>query len=167
MRGLGLVGILVTIAILIVLWANSTSEVATVNKNVRPQVEQMAGVDETGRRVADSYTLKTLSNDGGKLRGMTVATMSPDSPMRSFYGLKEGDTIVEVSQRGGVMTKANEMDPELMRAFIAEAYQFKQPMVVERAGKRITLNPVDKSKPGPKENGSDLPAELKDLTKGR
>src|SRR4051812_47223609 len=119
MRGLGLVGLLVTIAILIVLWANSTSEIAKVNKNVRPQVEQMAGVDESGRHVADSYTLKSTMTDSGKLRGMTVSTMTPDSPMRSFYGLKENDLIVEVSQRGGVMTKANEMDPELMRAFIA------------------------------------------------
>src|ERR1051325_11023349 len=38
MQGLGLVGLLVVIAIILILWTRSTLQISSVNKNVRPRV---------------------------------------------------------------------------------------------------------------------------------
>src|SRR5256885_841039 len=103
MRALfGLVSLLVVVAIVMYLFAQHTSQVSNVNKNVRPQVEQLAGVDENGARVTESYTLDP-ETDNGKLKGMKVTKLAPDSAMRKFYGLQEGDLITEASPQGSVM----------------------------------------------------------------
>ena len=66
--------------------------------------------------------------------------------MKSFYGLQEGDVIVEVYAEGGVMMRADqENDAELFKAQVAEAYQLKQPIIVKRGGKEIKLEGSNKT----------------------
>jgi hypothetical protein len=137
MQALGLVGLLVVVAILIMLWANSTSQVAKTSKQVRPQVEQLAGVDPSGGRVTDTYSLDRVE-ENGRFRGLRVTQLAPNSPMRSFYGLQDGDLIIEVGASGAMMA-ARDNDAETLKSLVASAYQTKQPLVVERDGKPVTL----------------------------
>ena len=138
MKGLGLLGLLVVIAILLLLYSQSLGPVAKTQKEVRPQVEQLAGVDAGGGRVKDSYTLEPVM-EGGALRGLRVTRLGPSSAMRSFYGLERGDVIVEAGGQGGVMWNVREADAGLLEAKVAEAYQLKQPLVILRDGQRLTL----------------------------
>lgn len=140
MRGLGLVGLLVVVAIIFILWTQNASQVAKTNKAVRPQAEQMAGVDASGQRVSGTYTLEEVS-ENGRFKGMKVLTITDDSMMKSFYGLQVGDVITDVYARGTSMKSTIGSDPEMMKSLIAEAYASKQPLVVVRNNSSITLQP--------------------------
>lgn len=140
MRAFGLVGLLVVVAIMLIVWTQNTSQVAKVHKDVRPQVEQLAGRDSSGAAVSGTYELEEVT-EGGTFRGLRVKSIDANSAMKSFYGLEQGDVIIEFAQRGGVTTKARDSDPESMKAFIAEAYQFQQPLIVTRGGHTLTLKP--------------------------
>src|SRR3954454_1056711 len=102
MQGIGLLALLVVLAIILILFSQHTAQVASVNKEVRPQVEQIAGVDESGKPVKDTYTLQTV-NENGHLKGLKVVQLAPSSPMRKFYGLEQNDLILEASPGGGVL----------------------------------------------------------------
>jgi len=141
MRGLGLVALLVVIALLLVFYARIAVPIAKTGQTIKPQVQQLAGTDENGTRVASTYELKTVPG-----RGLKVIDMAPTSAMRRYYGLEKGDIIVVVNARGGVPMTIKETDPETLKAFVEEAYQVKQPLVIERNGKQLTL-PVE-IKPG-------------------
>jgi hypothetical protein len=138
MQGIGLLALLVVLAIILVLFAQHTSQVASVNKEVRPQVEQIAGVDESGKPVTHTYTLQAV-NENGHLKGLKVVQLAPSSPMRKFYGLQEGDIITEASPQGGVMMSVKDNDASTMRDYVAAGYQAKQPLLVLRDGKQLTL----------------------------
>ena len=76
MRGLGLVALLVVIAIIFILFTQDAQHAAKVQKEVRPQVEQLAGVDASGQRVSDSYSLEPVE-EHGRFSGERVNRSSP------------------------------------------------------------------------------------------
>lgn len=152
MRGLGLVAILVVICILLIIYAQYVLPVAKIGKQVKPQVQQLAGTDERGNRVSDSYTLK---NEFG--RGLRVIELSRNSAMRAFYGLDKGDLILEVTARGGLPMTLKETDADTMKAYVAEAYQFQLPIVIERKGQRMTLPNKDQKPATPESPGTASP----------
>src|SRR3954471_19337066 len=119
--GLGLLALLVVVAIILVLQAYVT--VPTVHKGMeaREQAQQIAGVDESGGRVSDSYDLKT-EMDGGKIRGLRVTRVSSTSPMKTYYGLQKDDVIIEYGAAGSMMKVRETDDAELAKAMVAEAY---------------------------------------------
>ena len=138
MQGIGLLALLVVLAIILILFSQHTSQVASVNKEVRPQVEQIAGVDESGRPVKDTYTLQAV-NENGHLKGLKVVQLAPSSPMRKFYGLEQNDLILEASPGGGVLMSVKDTDATTLRDYVAAGYQAKQPLVVLRGDKQLTL----------------------------
>ena len=59
-----------------------------------------------------------------------------------YPGLEVGDLITEAAGQGGLFYKAREEnDPEMMKAKIAEAYQYKMPLTVMRGTQSMTLAP--------------------------
>ena len=151
MRGLGLVALLVVVAILLLLYVRIAIPIAKTGQTIKPQVQQLAGTDENGTRVSSTYELKAVFG-----RGLKVIDMAPNSAMRRYYGLEKGDLIVVVNARGGVPMTIKETDADTLKEFVAAAYQEKQPLVIERNGKQITL-PVT-NKPGePQQHSEDDP----------
>jgi hypothetical protein len=136
-----LVALLVVVAILLLLYVRIAIPIAKTGQQVKPHVQQLAGTDENGTRVALTYELKAVPG-----RGLKVIDMAPSSAMRRFYGLEKGDLIIVVHARGGVPMTIKETDADTLKAYVEEAYQVKQPLIVERKGKQITL-PVE-HKPG-------------------
>src|SRR4051794_20922737 len=107
MRGIGLLALLVVVAIIFILFTQDAQHAGKVQKEVRPQVEQLAGVDASGQRVSDTYSLEAVE-EHGRFHGERVKSIQPNSMMKSFYGLQEGDVIIEVGAQGGVMMRADQ-----------------------------------------------------------
>src|SRR3712207_3253050 len=100
MKGFGILALLVVVAIMLLLYSQSLGPVAQTQKEVRPQVEQMAGVDATGARVKDSYALEEAQDPASGQRGLRVTRLSDTSAMREFYGLQKNDLILEAGGGG-------------------------------------------------------------------
>ena len=92
--GFGLLALLVVVAIILILQANVTIPTVQKGMEAREQASQIAGVDETGGRVMDTYDLKEVM-DGGRLRGMRVTRIKAGSAMQQYYGLRKDDVITE------------------------------------------------------------------------
>jgi hypothetical protein len=151
--GLGLLALLVVVAIILLLYSQHTIPAVQKGQEARHQAEQIAGVDESGGRVSDSYDLKTES-DGGKMRGLRVTRISSTSPMKTYYGLQIGDVIIEYGAAGSMMKVRETNDAELAKAMVAEAYQRHQPLTVLRNGAPVKLDGEEK-KPAPGADGAD------------
>jgi hypothetical protein len=134
----GLVSLLVCVGIIMWLFSMQAGTVSTVNKNVRPQVEQLSGRGEGGMTSIESIKFEPQT-EGGKTASLLVTSLVPGGPMEKYFGLKQFDTIVEV-ERNGMRTKIREFnDPQLAEAQVLEAYQYKGTLVVMRNGQRLTL----------------------------
>lgn len=140
----GLAGLLVTIAILAILWSSSMQQTARSGNVAREAAEQIAGVESSGLggRVSDHMQLGEYTSNG-KLEAITVKKLETGSSMQTYYGLRQGDQIVEV----GPM-KVRDMDGGLATAMVQEAYQRQSPLVVWRNGQRLEL-PREKEKAVP------------------
>src|SRR5688572_5561960 len=91
----GLVGLLVCVAILMKLFADSAGPVTKAGAKAQTEARQMAGRDEaTGGSAADALTLEPAQR-GGKTIGMTVKTVAAGSAMQKFYGLQANDVITQ------------------------------------------------------------------------
>src|SRR5687768_12338656 len=97
--GVGLLALLVVVAIMLVMYSQFTLPAVKQGKTAQDQAAQIAGVDESGKRVSDTYDLKSESS-GGKLSGLRVTRIAATSPMRSYYGLQQDDVIVEFGAAG-------------------------------------------------------------------
>ena len=137
--GFGLLALLVVVAIILIVQANVTIPTVQKGMEAREQASQIAGVDETGGRVMDTYDLKEVM-DGGKLRGLRVTRIKAGSPMQTYYGLQKDDLIVEYGAAGSMMPVRQESDADLVKAMIAEAYQRHQPITVVRNGQQLKLD---------------------------
>ena len=153
--GFGLLALLVVVAIILVLQAYVTGPTLHKGVEARGQAQQIAGVDENGGRVSDSYDLKA-EMDAGKLRGLRVTRISSTSPMKTYYGLQKDDVIVEYGAAGNLMKVREESDADLAKSMVAEAYQRHQPLVVLRNGQPVKLDGEAKKLPGqPSPNAAD------------
>ena len=142
--GFGLLALLVVVAIILLLYSQFTLPAVKQGKHAQDQAAQIAGVDESGNRVSDSYDLKA-EMDGGKVRGLRVTRLSTNSPMKTYYGLQKDDVIIEYGAAGSMMKVRETDDSELAKAMVAEAYQRHQPLVVLRNGAPVTLDGENKT----------------------
>jgi hypothetical protein len=100
------------------------------------QASQIAGRDDSGTPVGDTIALEEQDSTDGHLRGLSVKTVLPTSPMVTAYGLQAGDEIIEI---GGLSIR--DSDPELAKAQVYESYARNQSLTVLRAGQQLTINP--------------------------
>lgn len=132
----GLVGLLVTVAVLAYVWSFYTAQVATSGSQARQVAEQIAGVESSGLGGRASDWLKlTDYSPNGTLQGITVTQVAAGSSMQTYYGVQAGDRIVNV----GPQSVKDIADAELAKSLIAEAYQRQWVLVVMRGGERLQL----------------------------
>jgi hypothetical protein len=133
----GLAGLLITLGVIILILNYAvlpyTKEVSTVNKKVRPQVEQIAG-EKDGMRTTESIKMEPQTSNG-KTNSLLVTSIVVGGPMESYFGLKRNDSIVEVNG----MKVRDWNDGEMAVAQALEAYQRKGTLTVVRDGETITL----------------------------
>lgn len=157
--GIGFIGLLISMFIVLYLWSPHTAQVSQTYTTMKPQVEKLAGRDETGMKNQDSIKLEAQQSSG-RLKGILVTSIVAGGPMQKHMGLQADDLIVEVGM-GGSLTKVGDITggAEMVIALIWQAPQQNQPLVVERAGQRITLpqtpgtvTPAPTNTPPPKKN---------------
>jgi hypothetical protein len=144
----GLVGILITIGVIV--WIMSAVELPSaqqavnVQKQVTPQVQQIAGSGVTpgGGSMRFNESMKCeLQTSGGQSSSILVTEVDPVGPAARYYTLKRGDSIVEVGQLGPVRGSSTITSSEDALIFVMDAYQHQQPLVVIRDGQKLTLPP--------------------------
>ncbi len=136
----GLVGLLVTVAIMVWLFSmyvGGTGGVAHQGNLARQQAQQLAGRDDSGMTTAQSITL--VAEPANRATGLLVTGLVAGGPMQTHFGLMRNDLIVEIGTQGGLQRVRDFNDPELAKAMALEAFQRGQPLVVLRGEQRLTL----------------------------
>jgi C-terminal processing protease CtpA/Prc len=135
----GIAAFLVCIGVIVwimsAIWLPSAKQSLDVKKRVEPQVQQMAGRDAaTGRPVSESIKL-AADKSGGRTNGFIVTSIVEDGALAKFYGLKRGDSIVEIGPQ-----TAKEIDQvDAAKDFLTDAFQRQSEIVVIRDGTKLTL----------------------------
>src|SRR5207253_9438236 len=121
----GLVGLLVAIGVITMIMSKRlTYDKAAIDagKQATAQVQQVAGRDEDGKDVRRSFTAD--ADDSSKMNGVIITSIEAGSALEKFYGLKRGDTVVEIQSRA-----VKEMgSPAEAKDFIADSYARQQPL---------------------------------------
>jgi membrane-associated protease RseP (regulator of RpoE activity) len=134
----GLLALLITVAIILVvasMYYGGSQGVAKTGKRMQQQATQISGRGPDKVPVTQSITY-VEPNAGDRLDSLEVASVTTGGAMEA-YGVQAGDTIVEVN--GMAIRDVPMGDVELARAWVAEAYQRQQTLVVLRNGQRIEL----------------------------
>ena len=146
MRMFGLVGLLVVIGIMVWWFASSTSSISRPASKARDEAAQIAGTDTaTGGRASESAEID-LVTAGGKPDSILVTKVVPGGAYEKYFGLKQDDAIIELGPlpvKGHPSISSNED----ASAFLMDAYQKKQPIVVVRDGNPIKLPHANQAKP--------------------
>ena len=130
----GLVGLLVTLAIILMLF-KTQAPALKAGKKAQDQARQMVGRDEDGNRVTDAVTLDARDR-AGKMESVVVSDITPNSAIQQRYGLQKGDVII---QMGDLNVRDNMSSPEEAKDFLLKAYQDNREVVVIRGWDKLTL----------------------------
>src|SRR5436309_236066 len=132
----GLAAVLITIGVIVVIMKSavlpSYQQAATVQKKVKPQVQQIAGQDTDGQ---DARTTISLDGEtsGGKMNSVVVTAIDTTGAMARYFGLQKGDSIVEIAPQNGAMMPVKEMDSaSAAKDELLSAYQNSQQIIVVR-----------------------------------
>src|SRR2546421_2579825 len=132
----GLVGILITLGVII--WIMTKTELpqmqqaATIQKEVTPQVNQIAGNSASGNMRFNESLKVELQQSGGKSNSILVTDVDGAGPAAGYYTLKRGDSIVEVGNLGPVRDSNTITSSDDAMVFVMDAYQHQQPLIVVR-----------------------------------
>ena len=134
----GLVGLLVTAGIIIMLMKIGYHPADQIERGrpAKEQAEQWAGVSD-GVKVRDTIRYSSFES-GGRFRGLMIDEMTPESPMRKFYHLKENDVVVEAMEMN-----FRDYSFDEAKAFVETAYQRTGRITILRDGQRIRLTPTE------------------------
>lgn len=139
----GLVSVLVTLGIIILVMSmmlDKETGSIPVALEAREEAKQIAGVGKDGEAATQSAFFEE-DTAGGKLRRLTTLRVVPGGAYDTYFGLQQGDEIVEIEQFGS-MTKIRDMgDAGLAEAAVSDAYARNQHIIVNRDGQRLTLPP--------------------------
>jgi hypothetical protein len=133
----GLVALLVTVAIILFvasMYYGGSRGVIKTGARLQDEATQISGRGPDKVPVTQSITY--LASSGGRLDALEVESVTAGGAME-LYGVRAGDQIVEVN--GIAMRDVPMGDEELAKAWVAEAYQRQQSLVVMRGGQRIEL----------------------------
>ena len=134
----GIAGLLVTIGVMVWIMSAitlpSAKQALDAQRKVTPQVQQMAGRGADGRPASESIKLREDSSNG-RINGFIVTQIQVEGPLEKFYGLKHGDSIIEI----GPQTAREVGSVASAKDFLTDAYQHQQQIVVMRDGQKVTL----------------------------
>jgi hypothetical protein len=159
MRGMfGLVGLLVTVAVIAVIFVKMEAPVATQGRKAQDQAQQISGHGDDGRAMTDSFKTEP-QEQGGKLKALLVTEVTSGGAADDYYGLKKGDVVTSIEMPHLGWQKISDSltnDATMSKINIQEAYQAAMHIVVMRNGKQITLPPLANStaSPAPAVTGS-------------
>src|SRR4051812_37979875 len=125
--GFGLIGLLIVIGVIVWIMHKSTlpytQEVLKQGETAKKQVNQFAGNSQDGSmRFSDSVTLETESS-GGKISAIDVTKVTAGGPAETYFGLKEGDAIVQI---GPLAVKDQINSDGEAKDMVQDAYQRQQ-----------------------------------------
>jgi hypothetical protein len=134
----GLVGILVTLAVIIMIMSYIELPNIKAARQVQKKTEQTLGaLTSSGIQDSkDSIVLDPLTK-GSRFDSLIVRSIVPGGAMQVNYGLLNNDVIVGVN--GMTWDVVANGDPDLAESLIWEARGKQQPLMVIRNGKKIKL----------------------------
>jgi hypothetical protein len=136
----GLVSLLVGVGLMFLFFYQIEVPQIEVGHDAQQQVQQLAGRDENGVPVEQTYTLQAETRPDGKLKDLLVTHLNLGTPMESYFGLKEKDQIVSAIGQGGFQTDfGGSDDEEGAKLAVRDAYALKGKIIVLRGGERLTL----------------------------
>ena len=167
--GLGLLGLLITTAIILFLLAgrgcspNGQSylgTLATTNKEKKAEVNRFGGNDPQGQRFRESLAFAPHP-DTGAMRGLSVQSVDPTGVAASTYGLLPGDVIEQIGPHevGGYIVA----DEASAADFLDDAFARTYPLTVRRGDEVMELKwtaPPTAPPPGTGNAGGGTPSSL-------
>ncbi len=130
----GLAGILVTIAVLAMVWSYNAVPTIQTGQTARIQAEQIAGFDQSGSRVTQTVVFQPIMSQG-RLLYLAVQQIWPTSSYGSYYGIVAGDIIETI----GPQSVRDIGDETTAKALAYEAYQRQWDLVIIRNNRRFVL----------------------------
>lgn len=137
--GFCLVGLLVTMAIYLKLSTQNAQTALQAGKEARQEMTHIAGRDENGTPLAQTYAVAADLRPDGKVKDLRVTRVDPDSPMEKFFGLKVDDLIVKTVYQGSTFETRQASDAEAAQLDVLNAYTYSGQLVVLRGGREVTL----------------------------
>jgi hypothetical protein len=132
--GIGLLGLLITVAIMAHLWSTYNSAVAPAARQAHDKASQFSGYDaDSGMPAKDSIKLEPVSVSN-RLKHVLVKSIVAGGAFEKYYGLKEDDAIL-----GTGSMDFRDQDGEMAVELVHRAYQTRDTLIVLRDGKKITL----------------------------
>ncbi len=137
--GFGLLGLLIAVAIMLKMEADTAPATIQAGDQARQQVEQIAGVTDNGTHIEDTYQLTPQKRADGKLAYLEVTRLQPDSPLASYFGLKLHDQIVMAEYQSVEWAMPDAQDEESADLSVREAYTHSGHLTVMRDGQQLVL----------------------------
>jgi hypothetical protein len=165
--GFGLIGLLICVAIMVKLEADTAPATIQTGNQARQEVQQIAGVTEDGTHMEDTYDLAAQKQADGRIRYLLVTRLQPNSPLVTFFGLKLNDQITVASYES-VDWPVNAQDEDSDKLNVREAYTHSGKLTVMRDGQQLTLpTPIQaaqgQAQPGAQPQGQDPNDPMKDI----
>jgi C-terminal processing protease CtpA/Prc len=135
MQGVGLLALLLGVALIFYLMfasggKGSVGQALQVQKETQSFGNEISGKDAEGKLVTQSIVF-----DAGA-KGIVVQSVTAGGAFATKYGLQAGDVILEI---GPLVAKDQAADNHTADAYLRDAYARSEPLVVQRAGQRVTL----------------------------
>jgi hypothetical protein len=141
----GLASLLITLGVIIVImkaaYLPQTQADLNAQKKATDQIQTIAGRDDNGVPVEQTYSLYTDTLDNGKVKDFQVTQINPDSPMVKF-GLQANDVIVAAVGDHGLRTDMQGADETDAKEAIREAFTNMNnggQLVVKRGSQTLAL----------------------------
>jgi hypothetical protein len=159
--GIGLLGLLVTIGLVIWLFAQFEIPKAKVGKQVKEQTKQYAGYGQDDIPAPQSFATQGIMR-GSKLDALQVTSVTAGGAMDTFYGLRPNDEITGIN--GTPLDVTSNNDEELAKSLVVqEGFQKKAPLNIRRNGQPMMLplpagSPAAQAPLAPQQPGPAQPA---------
>jgi hypothetical protein len=135
--GIGLLALLVTIALIIWLFAAFEIPKAKAGKQAQEQAKQISGRGEDGTPAMDTFETQGVMR-GSKLDALQVTSVTAGGAMDAYYGLRVNDEITGVN--GMSLDAISNNDDGLAKAqVVQEGFSKKAPLNIRRHGRPMTL----------------------------
>jgi hypothetical protein len=135
--GFGLLSLLITIGLIAYMWSTYNSAVSKGGAKARDQAQQISGRGPDGEPASKSVKLEAKTKNG-QTESFEVTDVTPGGALEQYFGLKKGDSIVQV---GDFPVKDYPGGESLAEAGVFEAAQRQWSLVVMRDGQKVTLSP--------------------------
>jgi hypothetical protein len=137
----GLVALLVGVAVMFYVFTKNTADTLRVAKPMQEQAQQMSGRGQDGQSASSSFKVEPQQR-GSQLDALLVTDVTPGGAADTFYGMKKGDRIIQISSGGSLMkiNDASNGDPGMAKDMLIQgSFEASLPIMVMRDGKQLTL----------------------------